>query len=146
MRGCPPPQYDKIPLTMKEKGFTLIEVMVAIAILAIGITALIELFGGSLRSIGYAENYTKAAIAAEAELRNVLSADQLKEDSYTKRSQNGYTYDVQITQIDKDKTDQLKYELYSVTLTVSWRAGLATKNYTLKTLAARKKSDALKTS
>ncbi|MEO5361299.1 MAG: prepilin-type N-terminal cleavage/methylation domain-containing protein [Nitrospirota bacterium] len=131
---------------MKEKGFTLIEVMAAIAILAIGITALIELFSGSLRSIGYAENYTKAAIAADAEMRNTLSAQRLKEDSYTKRSQNGYTYDIQISQIDKDKTDKLQYDLFSITLTVNWKAGRKSKTYTLKTLAARKKSDALKTS
>ncbi|MBF0553347.1 MAG: prepilin-type N-terminal cleavage/methylation domain-containing protein [Nitrospirae bacterium] len=131
---------------MKEKGFTLIEVMVSIAILSVGITALIQLFGGSLRSIGFSENYTKAAIAAEAELRNTLSAEKLKETSYTKRSGSGYTYDISIERIDKEKTDPLQYELFSVTLTINWKAGLKSKNYTLKTLTARKKYDLLKTS
>ncbi|MBF0321168.1 MAG: prepilin-type N-terminal cleavage/methylation domain-containing protein [Nitrospirae bacterium] len=131
---------------MKEKGFTLIEVMVALAILAVGITSLIQLFGGSLRSIGLSEGYTKAALAAEAELRNTLSAQHLKEDSYTKRSDAGYTYDVLIKQIDTDKTSHLQYELFSVELTIRWKAGLKSKSYTLKTLAARKKYDLVNTS
>ncbi|WP_420265066.1 type IV pilus modification PilV family protein [Candidatus Magnetominusculus dajiuhuensis] len=131
---------------MKERGFTLIEVMVAIAILAVGITALIQLFGGSLRSIGYSENYTKATIAAEAELRNTLSVERLKEGSFTKRSGGGYTYDISIERVDKDKTDLLQYELFSVTLTINWKAGRKSKNYTLKTLTARKKYDITRTS
>lgn len=131
---------------IKGKGFTLIEVMAAMAILAIGITALIELFGGSLRSIGYAENYTKAAIAAEAELRNTLSVERLKEDSYTKRLDGGYTCDISIKNIETNKTDNLQYELFSVTLTINWTAGRKSKSYTLKTLAARKKSIVVKTS
>ncbi|MCG6551572.1 MAG: prepilin-type N-terminal cleavage/methylation domain-containing protein [Candidatus Magnetominusculus sp. LBB02] len=131
---------------IKEKGFTLIEVMAAIAILAIGITALIELFGGSLRSIGYAESHTKAAVAAESEMRNVISEQTLKEDSYTKHSENGYTYDIAIERINKEKTDYLQYELFSVTLTMNYNAGRKSKTYTLKTLAARKKSTVATTS
>lgn len=41
-------------------GFTLIEVVVALAILSVGLTVIIELFAGGLRLARTSEEYTKA--------------------------------------------------------------------------------------
>ena len=46
--------------TTAERGFTLIEIVVAIAILGIGLVVIIELFGGGLRLERTSEEYTKA--------------------------------------------------------------------------------------
>src|SRR5881628_3380779 len=46
-------------------GFTLLEVMVALAVLAIGIVTALELFAGSLRLGTKASHHTQAAIYAQ---------------------------------------------------------------------------------
>lgn len=43
----------------RNPGFTLIEVVVALAILGIGLVVIIELFGGGLRLEGYPRNTPK---------------------------------------------------------------------------------------
>ncbi|NWG02305.1 MAG: prepilin-type N-terminal cleavage/methylation domain-containing protein, partial [Syntrophaceae bacterium] len=45
---------------MKAKGFTLIEVLLAVLILGIGLTLIIELFSGGLRLARTSEEYTRA--------------------------------------------------------------------------------------
>ncbi|MEW6068963.1 MAG: prepilin-type N-terminal cleavage/methylation domain-containing protein [Nitrospirota bacterium] len=55
-----------------KTGFTLIEVMVAIAILAIGIVTVMQLFSGGLRSGKAANDYTQAVIYAKGKMEEML--------------------------------------------------------------------------
>ena len=54
------------------QGFTLLEVMIAVAILAIGLVSLFRLFSGSLRSAKVSADYTRAVIGARAKMDEVL--------------------------------------------------------------------------
>ena len=56
----------------RNGGFTLLEVMVAVAILAVGMVSLFQLFSGSLRSAKVSEDYTKAVIGAQKKMDEVL--------------------------------------------------------------------------
>ena len=56
---------------MKNKGFTLIEVLVAVAILGVGLTVLIELFSGGLRLGRASEEYTKAVNYARMKMEEI---------------------------------------------------------------------------
>src|SRR4030042_648819 len=49
-------------------GFTLMEVVVAMAILSVGITVIIELFSGSLRLVRTSGEYTKAVNYARVKM------------------------------------------------------------------------------
>jgi len=49
-----------------EKGFTLIEVLVAVALLGIAVTVVIQLFSANLRAIASSEDYIYASARAEA--------------------------------------------------------------------------------
>lgn len=55
-----------------EKGFTLIEVMVAVAILAICLVAIMQLFSGGLRSSKMSKDYTRAVIYAKEKMEETL--------------------------------------------------------------------------
>jgi prepilin-type N-terminal cleavage/methylation domain-containing protein len=48
-------------LRTRNQGFTLLEIVVAMAILGIGLVVIIELFSGGLRLARVSEEYTKAA-------------------------------------------------------------------------------------
>lgn len=55
-----------------EKGFTLIEVMVAVAVLAISIVTIMQLFSGGLRSSKISKDYTRAVIHAKAKMEEII--------------------------------------------------------------------------
>lgn len=57
--------------TPSHKGFTLLEVLVAITILAVGIISIMQLFSGSLRQVRLASERTSVASIANTELSRV---------------------------------------------------------------------------
>jgi len=56
-----------------QRGFTLLEVLVAVIILAIGVVSAMELFGGCMRSIAKADLHTKAVFLAKKIIDNDTS-------------------------------------------------------------------------
>ena len=55
----------------RQSGFTLLEVLVAFVLAAIGIVALIQAFAGGLRNLGKMDEYVMAAMVAESRLAEV---------------------------------------------------------------------------
>lgn len=62
----------------RQRGFTLLEVMIAAAIMAMGIVAALELFGGSLRLAGNAERQSAATVLARSLVDEELWRDILE--------------------------------------------------------------------
>jgi len=54
-----------------QSGYSLIEVLVAMTVLALTLTVLMRIFGGGLRNIDLATQYTDAIVIAEAQLAAV---------------------------------------------------------------------------
>lgn len=116
-----------------NKGFTLLEVLVALAILATAVTIIFQLFSASLRNIGVSEDVVLATVKAEAKLREVLSSEELIEDSWTETTNDGYTFAVNITETLQEKTDSLPVQVLQVELVVSWMKNSKTRTFRLST-------------
>ena len=58
-----------------QKGFTLMEIMVAMMILALSLTVVFQLFSGALRSGHLSKNYLKAVYHARAKMEEALLVD-----------------------------------------------------------------------
>ena len=65
MRRIPPRSAHR------QTGFTLLEVLVAFVLAAIGIVALLQAFAGGLRNLGKMDEYVMAAMVAESRLAEV---------------------------------------------------------------------------
>jgi len=78
-------------LRTDSKGFTLLEVLVALAILGIAITVVLQLFSANLRSIAASEDYISAVTTAEARLRDILDDEELSEKSWSETTSDGYS-------------------------------------------------------
>jgi prepilin-type N-terminal cleavage/methylation domain-containing protein len=63
-----------------ERGFTLLEVMIAVSIMAVGIVGALELFGGSLKLAGDAGRQSQAAVLARALVDEELWRDVLEDN------------------------------------------------------------------
>jgi prepilin-type N-terminal cleavage/methylation domain-containing protein len=123
-----------ISLNPKTGGFTLLEILVTLAILGIAITVILQLFSANLRALSVSKDYASAAIRAEAKMRDILEEADLNEKSWSEVTDEGYRFDATITETLKERTENLQVRLLEIALTVQWAEGLKTKFLTLKTL------------
>lgn len=60
-----------------QRGYTLIEVLVAFVILALALTVLLRIFSGGLRNVSVSSDYAQATLIAESQLAAAGSAGTL---------------------------------------------------------------------
>jgi prepilin-type N-terminal cleavage/methylation domain-containing protein len=116
------------------KGFTLLEVLVALAIMAVAVTMVIQLFSANLRTVAASVNMTSAVARADARIRGIISDESLTEKVWSETTEEGYRFDVSISEILKDRTDNLPVKLMEVVLTTRWISGMKEKSFNLKTV------------
>ncbi|MDY6863726.1 MAG: type II secretion system protein [Thermodesulfobacteriota bacterium] len=90
----------------RQRGFTLIEVIVALIILGTSITIIFQLFSGCLKGALILSQYDRAVLLAREKLNNYLIKDELDTGS-TEGRDNGFSWEVNIT---KDKSFQKEFE------------------------------------
>lgn len=118
----------------KISGFTLLEVLVALSILGIALTIILQLFSANLRALSASEDYVSAVTKAEAKMREVLDDKDLSEKSWSEITDDGYRMDVSINETLKDRTDNLQVRVLEVALTVYWTRNTKNKSLTLRTM------------
>ena len=121
-------------LRHRPRGFTLLEVLVSLSIVAIAVTVVLQLFSTDLRAIAASDDYASAVIKAEAKMREVLDKDDLTETSWSEATPDGYRMDVSISDVLKEKTNNLQVRLLEISLTTRWFKGTKEKMLALKTM------------
>lgn len=116
------------------RGFTLLEVLVAIALLGIAITVMLQLFSANLRAIATSEDYVSAIIKAEAKMRDVLDDQDISEKSWSETTDDGYRIDVSIYDAVKDRTENLQVKLLEINLIIRWIKDTKERSLTLKSM------------
>jgi general secretion pathway protein I len=113
---------------MRNRGFTLIEVVVATAILGIGLTVIIELFSGGLRLARTSMEYTRAVNYARMKLEEIAVKKTMGEGSEEGKFDETYRWQVGVKKVDILPTEsQTDYkpptELFQVKVQVIWKSG-----------------------
>lgn len=111
------------------RGFTLIEVVVALAILGVGLIVIIELFSGGLRLGKVAEEYTQAISYARLKMEDLAAGQQLVEGMEEGEFDKKYRYQIEVKKVDlypfQEQVDfQPPLLLYKIKLSVLWKSGL----------------------
>ena len=109
-------------------GFTLIEVTVALAILGIGLTVIIELFAGGLRLARTSEEYTKAVNYAGTKMEEIVSKQKIEEGSEEGEFDDTFRWQVGVKKMDilpieKNPDFKPPVELFEVKVKVLWKSG-----------------------
>jgi len=117
-----------------KEGFTLLEVLVSLAIMAIAVTLLLQLFSTNLRAISLSGEMTSASVRADARTREILDELSPVVASWSEVTEDGYRIAVSITEVLTERTDNLPFKLMEVSLTVGWTEGRREKSVALKTL------------
>ena len=113
----------------KNQGFTLLEVLVAMAILGIGLIVVIELFSGGLRLGRTSEEYTRAVGYARMKLEEISLAKSLEEGIEEGEFDREYRWQVEVKKVDllppgRETSYQPPVALYWVRIEVLWKSGI----------------------
>jgi type II secretion system protein I len=120
-------------------GFTLLEVLVATALLGIAVAVILQLFSSNLRALSVSEDFVHASIKAEVKMREVLDNDKPSETSFSETTDDGYRVDVWIKDTLKERTENIDIKLFQIDVTVRWMKGTKERSFTLRSLKAVKK-------
>lgn len=106
-----------------DPGFTLLEVMVAIALIAIALTAVLGSQSQSVSLAGEARFNTTAALLARSKMAEIELQDpeDLTADSGDfSEDFPGYTWNVSVSNAMFDRPENVSDHLKQVDLTISW--------------------------
>ena len=113
--------------TRRERGFTLIEVVVAFVLLSLVLATSFELFTTGMRRAVDLEERSQALAIAQSRLASAGSELPLKEGGAAGQSEDGkFRWTLTITRSDEGKADANQplatpYGLYRVEAVVTWR-------------------------
>jgi hypothetical protein len=93
-----------------------------------------QLFSANLRAVAKAGDMTLASVRGDSRIREILAEPSLTETAWSETTEDGYRMDVAISEVMKEKTDNLPVRLMEVALTVHWMEGIREKNLSLKTM------------
>jgi general secretion pathway protein I len=125
-------------LKSKAKGFTLIEVVVAMAILGIGLIVIIELFSGGLRLARTSIEYTEAINYARMKMEELGIKQIMEEGSEEGEFENTFRWQMETKKVDilpaQTGTDyKPPVDLFQVKVKVFWKSGSKERSTTLET-------------
>ncbi len=103
-----------------KRGFLLYEVLLALAILSIGLVAVLHCFSTSLRAVGTSQNHFKATLLLEEKLWEVEREKSLTPGIYQGNFPGkGFKWEVETSPIEEEG----EVSLNAVRVTISWSEG-----------------------
>src|SRR5271157_4087405 len=107
----------------RRAGFTLLEILVALALVAIALLVIVRLFSADLRGITVSQDYVAAVIKAETKMREALADPSMNEGDLTEVTDDGYRINTSVKETLKNRSDNLLVRVLDIGITVSWRNG-----------------------
>ena len=134
--------------TFQSSGFTLLEVLIAVAILGTAIVVLLLQFSVALRAGSITQNVTVAVLHAREKIEELKMERELSESSQSGTFSDCYEWETQVIPYrhetipeDEQIYENLKVETYQLSSVVKWKDGERTKQVLLTTLrTVRKKA------
>lgn len=119
-----------------RRGFTLLEVLIAFAVLALTMAAVLRIFSGGLRSIERADRYGTAALLATSVLAATGREEPFAAGDTAGDFGNGYHWHRRIEEYREEvlTTEEKTLIPYAVTVIVSWDDATSEQGVRLSTL------------
>jgi prepilin-type N-terminal cleavage/methylation domain-containing protein len=119
-----------------EQGFSLLEVVVALMIMAGGFLAVLNLFSGSVRSVDFSGQYLKAVTLANSKMNELeIQNFKIDDNSGDFKNEENYRWEVNISPYDSNlNNEDSGVQLQKILLKVFWNDDGHTRNIELATL------------
>lgn len=121
--------------TAGEAGFTLVEVIVALAILSAGLGLLLGLISNSLRQTASAERMAEASSLAQFLMEEVGTVLPIRPEARDGQYPNGYRWHLKVQPYDSAReSEERPVGLYRISAEIEWEQGAERRFYALTTL------------
>ena len=131
------PLREKLRLNKQSNGgFSLLEVIVALAIMAMGFVTVLQLFSGSIRSVSMSEQYLKATTLAQSKMGELeMNNYRASEFEGTFANEENYRWQLDISPYTTSLNSEVNHiQLSEVLLRVLWSDSNKVRNVELSTL------------
>lgn len=115
---------------MNQKGFTLIEVLASVAILGLGIIAVMKLFSGSLGLAKASSDSISKVLFAREKMKTVLLDEKIEEGFFSGNSE-GFDWVLNVSEFE-GSSSQKTPKIMKIDLNVNGSSGAPIKITTLK--------------
>lgn len=103
---------------VRNRGFSLLEVMIAVAVLAIAIASVFRLYSVVMRGTVKAENYNRAVIIASSMMDEALALSDPEDAEKTEEFEDGFVAQTTVEKVFED--EETASAMYKITVTVTW--------------------------
>lgn len=120
-----------------QHGYTLVEVLVAFAILSMTLTVLYRIFASGVTNIGVSSEYLQAALIAEARLEATGLSESLVPGHLEGVELNRFKWTQEITEAPLPQADPARragFAIYRIRVAVEWPGGRDMRHIDLETL------------
>jgi len=119
-----------------DKGFTLIEILVAVSILGISLAVILQLFSGGLRSGRLSDQYTRAIFHGREKMEEILLSQDLAEGDLAGEFDDSFRWKARIVPIEphEDEKNRLPFDTYEISVKVMWNQGEKEKDFQISTM------------
>ncbi len=120
----------------RQAGFSLLEVLVAFAILTLCLGVLLRIFGGGDRLSGLLDEHARAVVLAESLLADAGVETPLQPGAFSGNLGQGFSWIMRVTPFTPpgEPLPEQPFKSYWVELTVAWGDGGQPHSFTLGTL------------
>ncbi len=124
-----------------DRGFALIEILVAVSVLAISLVVIFQLFSGGLKSRQLSEQYARGVFHAREKMAEILLIPELSEGEIQGEFEDAYEWQAVITRVvsEEGEAKNLPVNLLNVRMRINWREGEKEKSFVIDTLKAVEK-------
>ena len=122
-------------------GFTLIEVLVAISVLAICLVVILQLFSGGLKSGKLSDEYTRGVFHAREKMEEILLSDNLEEGITEGEFEDGSRWKADIVRMEQreEEVSRLPFDAFTIAVEISWGPEGHEKHLTIDTMKVAEK-------
>lgn len=121
----------------RERGFTLLEVVVSMAILALALGTLMSVFASGTRGASLKADYQRALLLAESELSRVTGPEALQAGIVESELDGRFRSRVEVTELVIGGALTLAVQPVQVAVSVAWQEGEQERSVTLNTIRLR---------
>lgn len=104
-----------------QKGFTLLETLVALSVLAISLGVIYQIFGTSLRNMQYAKEYSYAQLFAESKISELGKGIPIAEGTFGGKIDDKYLWEISIVpESSLNHSEKSIIHAYKVLFNIQW--------------------------
>ena len=126
-----------------NKGFTLIETLVAISILSISLVVILQLFSGGLKSSRLSDDYTRGIFHAMEKMEEILLADEITDGVFEGEFEDGFRWTAEIIHLESEEPEEetIKgpFDTFRIKVDIGWKMGGNEKHYEISTIKVTEK-------